>query len=149
MDVRTFTNTYSQVFHHKGTVSVLIPRLRQYSHTNKRLWPGVNLSPQEHAQGRLAVFRQTCVNAALLDPGVGSVQYTPIIGNGTGNQWAIYFNDEKFNIVVHYDVQKRHPITKARTRTIGYTLSVTVIQECRPMADNDGRLPRHISVSLV
>jgi hypothetical protein len=110
----------------------------------------VNVSPQEHADGRLAAFRQACVNIALLDPGVGSAQYGTITGNGTGNQWAIFFKDEKFNIIVHYDNAKKNKFTGVRTRTIGYTLSVTVVQECRPMADNDGsREPRHISVSLV
>jgi hypothetical protein len=120
------------------------------SHTNKFLWSGVNVSPQEHADGKLAAFRQACVNAAPLDPSVGSAQYGTIVGNGTGNQWADYFNDEKFNIIVHYDIQKKNKWTGERTRTIGYTLSATVVQECRPMAGNTGDIePRHISVSLV
>ncbi|KXJ85256.1 hypothetical protein Micbo1qcDRAFT_210118 [Microdochium bolleyi] len=121
-----YTNNYSQVFHHKG----------------------VDLSPEGHAEGRLAEYRAATVEACRLDPAVGSIQYNSIVKDGVGAEWAVVFKDEKFNITVHYDNKKKNRWTGVRTRTIGYTLSLSVIQECRPIGANPARIPRHIGVSL-
>ncbi|OBT44215.1 hypothetical protein VE00_05408 [Pseudogymnoascus sp. WSF 3629] len=123
-----YENPYSQVFYHKS----------------------VNVSPEEHAQQKMAELRNTCVEVARMDPSVGSVQFNTVLGNAFGSQWTVQFFEENFNIQVHFDVAKKNKWTGGRTRNIGYTLSVKVIQECRPMAGNDGSLPppRQILVPL-
>lgn len=88
------------------------------------------------------------VEAAKLDPSVGSVQYGTEVGNGVGSDWAMVFTDKNYNIAVQFDVAKTNRWTGVRTRNIGYTLSVTVIQECRPMTGNPAGKPRHILTSL-
>jgi hypothetical protein len=109
---------------------------------------GVDVSPDQHAQERLQTYRLATVEACKLDPAVGSVQYGTIVGNGVGSEWTIVFKDEKVNIIVHYDDIKR-PRFGARSRKIGYTLQLSVVQECRPMMDNPSTEPRRIGVSLV
>ncbi|KAF4490185.1 hypothetical protein FAGAP_11050 [Fusarium agapanthi] len=69
ISVVTYTNNYSQVFHHKG----------------------VDVSLNEHAAARVQEYRVATVNACKLDPDVGSVQY----GTVQGNHWAIVFSEEK------------------------------------------------------
>ncbi|PNP80949.1 hypothetical protein FNYG_05764 [Fusarium nygamai] len=126
MSVVTYTNNYSQVFHHKG----------------------VDVSPDEHAAARVQEYRVATVNACKLDPDVGSIQYGTVEGNGAGNQWAIVFSEEKYKIIVHYDEKSKK--FGVRKRKIGYTLELTVVQECRPMMGNTGdKPPRRIGVSLV
>jgi hypothetical protein len=63
----------------------------------------VDLSPEGHAQGRTDVFRAATVEAAKLDPSVGPIQYGTIVGNGTGNQWAVVFTEQNYKITVQYD----------------------------------------------
>ncbi|RBA19209.1 hypothetical protein FPRO05_10138 [Fusarium proliferatum] len=126
MSVITYTNNYSRVFHHKG----------------------VDVSPDEHAAARVQEYRVATVEACKHDPDVGHIQYGTVTGDGVGNQWAIVFNEEKYNIIVHYD-DKTKTLGK-RKRKIGYTLQLTVVQECRPMLGNAGdKPPRRIGVSLV
>ncbi|KAL6887281.1 hypothetical protein HDV57DRAFT_488465 [Trichoderma longibrachiatum] len=109
---------------------------------------GVDLSPQEHAQGRMDALRAASVEAARLDPNVGSVQYGTLVGNGVGNDWAVVFSDKDYNVAVQFDENKKNRITGVRTRKFGYTLSVTLIQECRPMTGNPAEKPRQIMATL-
>ena len=88
------------------------------------------------------------MEAAKLDPNVGSVQYGTIVGNGVGSDWAVVFSDKDYNIAVQFDNPKKNRLTGVRTRSIGYVLSVTVIQECRPMTGNPADKPRHILTTL-
>jgi hypothetical protein len=91
-------------------------------------------------------LRAASVEAARLDPNVGSVQYGTLVGNGVGSDWAVAFFDKDYNVAVQFDDKDKR--LGKRTRKIGYTLSVTVIQECRPMTGNPADKPRHIMAPL-
>jgi len=86
----------------------------------------VDVSPQGHSQGKIEAYRVATVEAAKLEPSVGSVQYGTLVGNGVASQWVVVFNEEKFNLAVHYE-DKRKDIWGRRIREIGYTLSVNVV----------------------
>ncbi|KAL6892335.1 hypothetical protein GGI43DRAFT_192183 [Trichoderma evansii] len=109
---------------------------------------GVNLSPEEHAQGRMDALRTASVEAAKLDPNVAYVQYGTLRGSGVGSDWVVDFIDKDYNVAVQFDNTEKNPVTGVRTRNFGYALSVTVIQKCRPMTVNPADKPRHIMASL-
>lgn len=79
-----YETPYTQNFYHKGKLHTqYLVYILTYLHS------GVNLSPQEHAQGRMDALRTASVEAAKLDPNVGSVQYGTEVGNGVGSDWAV------------------------------------------------------------
>jgi hypothetical protein len=87
------------------------------------------------------------VEVARLDPNVGSVQYGSIVGNGVGSDWAVVFSEKDYNIAVQFD-RKTKDWQGRKTRKIGYVLSMTLIQENRPMTGNPEHKPRHVMVGL-
>lgn len=107
---------------------------------------GVNLSPEEHAQGKMGSFRAALVEVARLDPHVGSVQFDKLVGNGAGSDWAVDFSEKDFNISAQFDRQKGGQTV--RTREIGYVLSVTLLQKNIPMTGSPEHPPRHFMVTL-
>jgi hypothetical protein len=121
----TYEIPFSQAFYHKG----------------------VDLSPESHAQGRMDQLRQTCINVAMLDPLVGAAQFGLVMGNGAGNAWTIQFTEKDYKLNVLFDV-KKHPRFGAKSRSIGYILSVTVVQNNIPNNTEPGEPPRRILVSL-
>lgn len=139
-----YETPYTQNFYHKSEYSTYYLSIRIKTFTLL----GVDVSPQQHAQERMEAFRAATVEAAKLDPNVGSVQYGAIVGNGVGSDWAVVFTEKDFNIAVQFDESKKNKWTGVRTRKIGYTLSVTLIQENRPMTGNPEHKPRQIMVGL-
>ncbi|KAJ5471354.1 hypothetical protein N7530_008711 [Penicillium desertorum] len=121
-----FETPYSQAFYHKS----------------------VNESPQQRAQRKMDAFRAATVEAARLDPNVASIQFGTISGDGIGGDWAVTFSEKDYNVDVKFDVVRKTPF-RTQARKIGYIISVTIIQECRPMTENPGTMPRHILMSLV
>ncbi|GHJ90089.1 hypothetical protein NliqN6_6491 [Naganishia liquefaciens] len=119
-----------------------IPFTQAYYHK------GVDLSPEEHAQSRLAELRRACLNVAMLDPKVGSARFGTVVDNGVGNEWRIEFSTKDYRLDVQYDIKRKDPITRKRTRKIGYILHVTVVQQNIPNAGQASEPPRQILVSL-
>ena len=111
---------------------------------------GVNLSPQEHAEGRMAALRQSYINTAMLDPRVGAARFGLVTANGVGNEWTVNFNEKApYTIAVQFDDQKKDKWSGKRTRKIGYTLSVTVVQTNIPnVATPTMSAPPHYHLSL-
>lgn len=112
------------------------------------LLSGVNSSPQEHAQARMDALRAASVEAAKLDPNEAYVQYGTLRGSGVGSDWVVDFMDKDYSVAVQFDNTEKNTVTGVRTRNFGYTLSVTLIQKCRPMTVNPADKPRHIMASL-
>lgn len=106
------------------------------------------MSPQQRAQMKMDAFRAATVEVARLDPNVASVQFGTISGDGIGGDWAVTFSEKDYNVDVKFDVVKKTPFRK-QARKIGYIISVTIVQECRPVTENPDTTPRHILTSLV
>ena len=81
---------------------------------------GVDVSPQEHADARLAQFRQACVDVSLLDAPVDFVRYGLLYGNRVGNIYAVIFSDEKFQLLVHCDEVCKNGVFEAEKITVRY-----------------------------
>lgn len=109
---------------------------------------GVDVSPREHAEGRMNALRQLYLTTAIKDPRISAAKFGLAGMDGVGNEWIVHFSEkEPYTIAVEFD----NKTTKwnKRSRKIGYTLSVVVVQTNIPNVGVPTSPPPKYMLSLV